>query len=78
LICHVEWSDHPLALPGELLPLVVEPENVVLELAEWAGANQNFIETNLLKHGAILFRGFDVNSVVEFERFAALLSYVVW
>jgi amino acid adenylation domain-containing protein len=55
------------------LPLVIEPENAALELTEWAGANQSFINENLLKHGAILFRGFDVDSVDKFEEFAAVI-----
>ena len=60
-------------LPSQPLPLVIEPESVALDLAEWAAANQNFINENLLKHGAILFRGFDVNSVNEFEDFASAI-----
>ena len=60
-------------LPSQPLPLVIEPESVALDLAEWAAANQNFINENLLKHGAILFRGFDVNSVSDFEAFASAI-----
>ncbi len=56
--------------PGETLPLVVEPNIEDLNLAEWAKSNREFIETKLLSHGAILFRGFNVDSVPEFERFA--------
>lgn len=60
-------------LPSQPLPLVIEPESVALDLAEWAAANQNFINENLPKHGAILFRGFDVNSVSDFEAFASAI-----
>ena len=56
--------------PGETLPLVVEPNIEDLNLAEWAKSNREFIETKLLRHGAILFRRFNVDSVPEFERFA--------
>jgi len=56
--------------PGETLPLVIEPELKELDLADWAGSNRSFIETNLQSHGSILFRGFNVASVSEFERFA--------
>ncbi|HXM36671.1 MAG TPA: condensation domain-containing protein, partial [Pyrinomonadaceae bacterium] len=59
--------------PGQPLPLVIEPESVALDLTQWAAANQSFIDENLLKHGAILFRGFDVNSVNEFEEFASAI-----
>jgi alpha-ketoglutarate-dependent taurine dioxygenase len=60
-------------LPSQPLPLVIEPESVALDLGLWAAANQNFINESLLKHGAILFRGFDVNSVNEFEDFASAI-----
>jgi hypothetical protein len=57
--------------PGETLPLVIQPEMDEMDLADWAGSNGSFIESNLLSHGAILFRGFNVASAPEFERFAA-------
>jgi amino acid adenylation domain-containing protein len=60
-------------LPDQPLPLVIEPENAALDLGLWAAANQNFINEKLLKHGAILFHGFDVNSVDEFEQFASAI-----
>jgi len=56
--------------PGETLPLVIQPDVDDIDLVEWVQSNREFIETNLLKHGAILFRGFKVNSVPEFENFA--------
>jgi alpha-ketoglutarate-dependent taurine dioxygenase len=52
------------------LPLVVTPDLEDVDLVEWAGTNREFIEAKLLQHGAILFRGFNVNSVKEFESFA--------
>jgi len=58
-------------LPEQPLPLVIEPENPALDLALWAAANQTFIDDSLLKHGAILFRGFAVVSVNQFEAFAS-------
>jgi amino acid adenylation domain-containing protein len=57
-------------VPGERLPLVVQPATNNLDLESWSRANLGFIETNLQKHGAILFRGFDVNSASVFEGFA--------
>ncbi|HJP93409.1 MAG TPA: amino acid adenylation domain-containing protein [Pyrinomonadaceae bacterium] len=56
--------------PNTSLPLVITPDTQDVDLAEWAQANQEFIEANLLKHGALLFRGFNVASAVEFESFA--------
>src|SRR4051812_48559085 len=57
--------------PGEILPLVIEPGTGAVDLTEWAKANPQFIETELLKHGAILFRGFAIDSIAKFESFAA-------
>ncbi|MDQ3174279.1 MAG: TauD/TfdA family dioxygenase [Acidobacteriota bacterium] len=56
--------------PEEMLPLIIQPAEEDINLADWAGNNLEFIETQLMKHGAILFRGFDVNAVSEFEEFA--------
>jgi alpha-ketoglutarate-dependent taurine dioxygenase/acyl carrier protein len=57
----------------ESLPLVIEPAMSEVELVEWAAQNREFIETQLLKHGALLFRNFNVSSVEVFERFAAAI-----
>jgi len=54
--------------PGQTLPLVIEPAIGQVDLAEWARANSALIERYLLKHGAILFRGFGLDSVTGFER----------
>ncbi|BAS60151.1 amino acid adenylation domain protein (plasmid) [Leptolyngbya boryana NIES-2135] len=56
--------------PGEPLPLVVQPNLEDIDLIGWAKNNRGLLETELLKHGAILFRGFNAASVPEFERFA--------
>jgi amino acid adenylation domain-containing protein len=52
------------------IPLVVQPNVDELDLAEWAKNHREFIEAKLLTHGAILFRGFNLNLVAEFENFA--------
>ncbi|MFN2635012.1 MAG: TauD/TfdA family dioxygenase, partial [Thermoanaerobaculia bacterium] len=59
--------------PGRACPLVVEPAGETMDLAEWAARERSFLEARLLKHGAILFRGFGVKSADEFERFASSL-----
>lgn len=56
--------------PGETFPLVVQPNIDDVDLADWARSNREFIETNLSRHGALLFRGFQIDRVSEFERFA--------
>jgi amino acid adenylation domain-containing protein len=56
--------------PEQSLPLVIEPDSDKIDLGDWAASNREFIETNLLKQGAILFRGFNINSASEFEAVA--------
>jgi alpha-ketoglutarate-dependent taurine dioxygenase len=56
--------------PNITLPLVITPDAEEVDLAEWARTNQEFIDAQLLKHGALLFRGFSVSSAAEFEEFA--------
>jgi alpha-ketoglutarate-dependent taurine dioxygenase len=56
--------------PEQSLPLVIEPDSDEIDLADWASSHREFIESNLLKHGAILFRGFNLNSASEFETVA--------
>jgi len=58
----------------ERLPLVVVPKTDDLRLADWGRDNQGFIETSLITHGAILFRDFVVESVIEFQEFARSLT----
>jgi alpha-ketoglutarate-dependent taurine dioxygenase len=59
--------------PGATLPLVLQPAADHVDLVGWASANRPFIDTRLSLHGALLFRGFQVPSVQEFERFAQAL-----
>jgi amino acid adenylation domain-containing protein/non-ribosomal peptide synthase protein (TIGR01720 family) len=62
-----------LFAPEETLPLVVEPSAAGVNLPDWARANAGQVERDLLRHGAMLFRSFDVDSVRKFEQFAAAL-----
>lgn len=55
--------------PKSLLPLVIQPNELQINLETWVEDNRAFIELNLLKHGAILFRGFNIGTVEGFERF---------
>lgn len=54
--------------PGSPLPLVVRPAFKGIDLVDWAAANTGFIESYLLRNGAILFRDFGLKAVEEFER----------
>src|SRR5262249_55266549 len=56
--------------PDQTLPLVARPAVAQVDLAEWAQGNLDFLQAHLLKHGAILFRGFGLDSVRDFERVA--------
>jgi alpha-ketoglutarate-dependent taurine dioxygenase len=58
---------------GETLPLVIEPAIEGGDLSEWVAINREFIEEQLLKNGALLFRGFDLGSTSEFEKVALAL-----
>ncbi|MEH2060573.1 MAG: amino acid adenylation domain-containing protein [Nostoc sp.] len=60
--------------PGQTFPLVIQPATDDIDLVVWAKTNQEFIQTELLKYGAILFRDFNVDSVSEFESFAQTIS----
>jgi alpha-ketoglutarate-dependent taurine dioxygenase len=59
---------------GQQLPLVIQPRTDNIDLTEWARNNRTYIETELTGHGAILFRGFNLRSVPEFERFIGSVS----
>jgi len=59
--------------PQSLLPLMVCPSASSIEPAEWASANRELLESKLLAHGGILFRGFGINSPAAFENFASSL-----
>ncbi|QDL10800.1 non-ribosomal peptide synthetase [Brasilonema octagenarum UFV-E1] len=65
-----KWVVTDYLQPGQTFPLVIQPAARDIDLVAWAKTNQEFIETELLKHGAILFRGFNVDSVSEFESVA--------
>ena len=55
---------------NEKFPLVVQPELDDVDLPDWAKNNRDFIDRELLKHGAILFRNFNLVSPTEFEQVA--------
>ena len=59
---------------GERFPLVMEPGVEGVNLAGWAAGNREQLEAELLRHGAILFRNFNVSAVSQFEQFARAVS----
>lgn len=71
----VDLSQEKLIKTGYLstnktLPFVIQPNIEGVCVIQWIKSNRELIESELLKHGAILFRGFDISSVSEFERLA--------
>jgi alpha-ketoglutarate-dependent taurine dioxygenase len=60
--------------PEKRFPLVIEPQAADLNLVVWAENNHQLIEHKLLEWGAVLFRGFEVDGVSQFERFARAIS----
>lgn len=59
---------------GGELPLVIRPRVDGVQLSAWAATIRPFIESSLLKYGGLLFRGFSVRSIDEFESFAVAIS----
>lgn len=52
------------------LPLVIQPTISDVDLVSWLKNNRDYIETELLKHGGILFRGFGIKTASDFEQVA--------
>ncbi|BAT56844.1 amino acid adenylation domain protein (plasmid) [Nostoc sp. NIES-3756] len=55
-------------------PLLIQPNSNEVDLISWTENNRDYLEAELSKHGAILFRDFHVKSVSEFENFAQTIS----
>ncbi|MEM9271689.1 MAG: TauD/TfdA family dioxygenase [Cyanobacteria bacterium P01_F01_bin.143] len=56
------------------LPLVVQPNLDDLNLAAWAKHSSTWINNQLWKHGGILFRGFGLENVTQFQEFMQSIS----
>jgi amino acid adenylation domain-containing protein len=52
------------------MPLVIRPADGDVDLLEWAAGRREELEGHLHRHGAILFRGFGLRSVSQFEALA--------
>lgn len=59
---------------GGPLPLIIEPALTGVRLPLWAARNRASLESLLLKHGAILFRNFEVGTTEEFEQCIGAIS----
>src|SRR5262249_17756953 len=56
------------------IPALAQPVVEGIELSIWADSNRELVEALLLEHRAILFRGFNINSTPEFNRFIKATS----
>ena len=59
---------------GPAFPLLVEPSVEGLDAVAWAGQQREWIEERLAEHGALLFRGFGIDSAERFQDFLAAAS----
>jgi amino acid adenylation domain-containing protein len=59
---------------NEVFPLLAQPVDPSLNVIEWAKQNRDLIDEKLNKHAGILFRGFELKSVQEFEQFAEAIQ----
>ena len=60
--------------PANRFPLVIRPSMSGVNLPSWASSNRQFLEDELAKHGAILLRGFNVESAHEFKQIVSAVS----
>lgn len=56
------------------IPLVISPTSDAVDLIAWAAGEQQFIENSLARHGALLFRNFNVSEAHAFEQFVKAVS----
>jgi alpha-ketoglutarate-dependent taurine dioxygenase len=54
--------------PNCTLPLVISPTESNFSLAGWMSNNLEYVETNLLKYGGVLFRGFSIKNQTDFVK----------
>ncbi|NEP72548.1 non-ribosomal peptide synthetase [Okeania sp. SIO2G5] len=60
--------------PEQTFPLVIQPNSQEVDIVDWAKNNQDFFETNLRQHGAILLKNFNINSASKFEKVAGAIT----
>jgi alpha-ketoglutarate-dependent taurine dioxygenase len=60
--------------PDRAIPMVVRPAIDGVDLNGWAQDNKARVRQLVDRHGAVLFRGFGITDVRDFERFVSLTS----
>lgn len=58
----------------QTLPLVLKPRLTGTNLLTWTRSNRELVETKLLEHGGLVFRGFELTGISEFEQFISSVS----
>src|SRR5436190_1908576 len=56
------------------IPRVARPGGAMLDAEAWAASNREVIQAELRAHGALLFRGFGIDSVTKLRAFSAAIS----
>jgi alpha-ketoglutarate-dependent taurine dioxygenase len=64
----------PLFANDSNFPLVIKPAVKGVDLPTWAELSRDWLQTQLLEHGAILFRDFAVPSVEVFQKTIAAIA----
>ncbi|AMS21566.1 non-ribosomal peptide synthetase [Pseudomonas synxantha] len=59
-----------LLVPEQDFPLLMEPTDPGLDLVAWIKENRTLVEAKLARHAGILFRGFALRDIHDFEAFA--------
>ncbi|WP_438281541.1 condensation domain-containing protein, partial [Pseudomonas alabamensis] len=59
-----------LIVPGQVFPALWEPTDPGLDLVQWIASNRALVEEKLGTHAGILFRGFAIRDIHDFEAFA--------
>lgn len=60
--------------PGSSVPLIIQPNLRDVDFFDWVSNNRELIESKLVEHGAVLFRGFGLNTEDDLERFLKAFS----
>ena len=64
-------------LNAQQLPLIIEPNGTgssKQDLLQWLKNNKTELDKKFLQHGAILFRGFEINTPKDFEELAVAVD----
>jgi amino acid adenylation domain-containing protein len=60
---------HDCLISGRTLPIVFRPEVEDVDLSTWVAGNRPLVLEQLSKAGAVLFRGFKIGSLAQFQAF---------